>query len=114
MLIGIKKAQSTAEYAILFGLVIAAALAMQTYVKRSLNAKVKAASDMSTGTVTVTDVGSLVLEEQYEPYYSSSFSRVKTTTDITTKEVNAGGNATTETDREYSASSFDRTGEVEN
>ena len=39
MLIKFKKAQSTAEYAILFSLVVGAALAMQVYIKRSIQAK---------------------------------------------------------------------------
>lgn len=36
-----KKAQNTAEYAILIGIVVAAAVAMQTYVKRGLQARIK-------------------------------------------------------------------------
>jgi Flp pilus assembly pilin Flp len=58
-----KKAQSTAEYAILIGLVVAALIAMQTYVKRGLNAKMKDATDRF---ATTTNLGST---NQYEPYY---------------------------------------------
>lgn len=36
-----KKGQSTAEYAILIGLIIAAAIGMQTYVKRGMQAKLR-------------------------------------------------------------------------
>ena len=39
MLIKLKKAQSTAEYAILISVIVGAALAMQVYIKRSLQAK---------------------------------------------------------------------------
>ena len=39
------KGQSTAEYAIVIGLVIAAAVAMQVYVKRGLQGKIKDATD---------------------------------------------------------------------
>lgn len=40
-----KKGQSTAEYAILIGVVIAAAVGIQTYVKRGLQAKFKTEVD---------------------------------------------------------------------
>ena len=40
-----KKAQSTAEYSILFALVIAAAVGMQDEVRRSIQGKIKAALD---------------------------------------------------------------------
>ncbi len=59
-----RKGQNTAEYAIIIALVVAAAVAMQTYVKRSMQGGVKFAvdkikkSDTSTG--------------QYEPYYLQS------------------------------------------
>ena len=39
------RAQSTAEYAIVFGLVIAAVIGMQTYVKRGWQARVRVESD---------------------------------------------------------------------
>ncbi|MDD5070473.1 MAG: hypothetical protein PHV17_07060 [Candidatus Omnitrophica bacterium] len=40
MLMKLKKSQSTAEYAILFALVVAAAMGVQSHVKKSLQAKV--------------------------------------------------------------------------
>lgn len=59
-----KKAQNTAEYAILISLVIAGIIAMQTYAQRALQARVRDASrylaeegELSDNTV------------QYEPYY---------------------------------------------
>src|SRR3989338_2592363 len=70
-----KKGQSTVEYAIVVGVVVAALVAMQTYVKRGLQARYHdgiqflapetniAASD---GTV------SLGGTTQYEPYYLAS------------------------------------------
>lgn len=45
MLIKIRKAQSTAEYAILFSLVVAAAVGVQSYVRRALQARVFDATD---------------------------------------------------------------------
>ena len=62
-----KKGQSTAEYAIVIGLVIAAIVAMQIYVKRGLQGKVKDAVDYKDSSDTVTGTTA-----QYEPYYSSS------------------------------------------
>ncbi len=53
-----KRGQSTAEYAVLIGLVIAAVLAMQVYVKRALQGKMQVETDK--------------LGAQYEPYYLSS------------------------------------------
>jgi hypothetical protein len=58
-----KKAQSTAEYAIVIALVVAAAMAMQVYLKRSMQGGIKFAVDKaakSGGT------------GQYEPYYLES------------------------------------------
>lgn len=67
--------QSTAEYAILLGVVVAAIVGMQIYVKRGMNARLKDGSDSAmaamwanlgkTGTPTPDD-------RQYEPYYTSS------------------------------------------
>jgi len=59
--------QSTAEYAIVIGLVIAAAVAMQVYVKRGIQAKVKGAVDFVPA-----DQAELLSGRQYEPEYSSS------------------------------------------
>lgn len=67
MLKRLRRGQSTAEYAIVIGLVIAAAVAMQVYVKRGIQGKVKDAVDFSktdvTSGVTIGATG------QYEPYY---------------------------------------------
>jgi len=59
-----KKAQQTAEYALLISLVVAAVIAMQTYAQRSIQAKIKGASDYLT-----TDQNVITSQEQYEPYY---------------------------------------------
>ncbi len=59
-----KKAQNTAEYAILISLVVAGIIAMQTYAQRALQAKVRgAAQHLQTKT---SDLGNTI---QYEPYY---------------------------------------------
>lgn len=62
-----RKAQTTAEYAIVIGLVIAAVLAMQVYVKRGLQGRVKDAVDHTDPSDTITGVTG-----QYEPYYTQS------------------------------------------
>ena len=64
-----KTGQSTAEYAIVIGLVIAAAVAMQVYIKRGIQAKIKGAVDFSPapGNSNITFTGA-----QFEPDYALS------------------------------------------
>lgn len=67
-----RKGQSTAEYAIVLGVVIAALVGMQLYVKRGLNAKMKDVSDhlaSEAGMTTGTTADHL---RQYEPYYTGT------------------------------------------
>jgi len=60
-----KKAQNTAEYAILISLVVAGIIAMQTYAQRTLQARVR---DASLFLVNATQgLGNSTV--QYEPYY---------------------------------------------
>jgi len=65
------KAQSTAEYVIVLGLIVAAVIAMQTYVKRGFQGRIKDAVDY-------TDQGGQAgnavafTTKQYEPYYLES------------------------------------------
>lgn len=75
-----KKAQNTAEYAILISLVVAGIVAMQTYAQRALQARVKDASGLMTsikGDTASSSAwsgagGSMNQTKQYEPYYLSS------------------------------------------
>jgi hypothetical protein len=74
MLIQLKKskAQTTAEYAILIALIVGALLAMQIYVKRGLQGRVR---DVVDHTGAGGEVGGETLEfsgAQYEPYYLTS------------------------------------------
>ncbi len=62
-----RKAQNTAEYALLIALVVAGVIAMQTYAQRALQARVHDAS-IYLATSTNTIGGST----QYEPYYMQS------------------------------------------
>ena len=59
-----KKAQNTAEYAILISLVVAGIIAMQTYAQRALQARVRDASQYMVETINLGDK-----LQQYEPYY---------------------------------------------
>jgi hypothetical protein len=63
-----KKAQSTAEYVIVLGLIVAAVMAMQTYVKRGFQGRIKDAVDFTDNAGT----GVNFKTKQYEPYYLSS------------------------------------------
>ena len=59
-----KKAQNTAEYAILISLVVAGIIAMQTYAQRALQARVRDASVFMKNATK--GLGNTL---QYEPYY---------------------------------------------
>lgn len=62
-----KKAQNTAEYALLIALVVAGVIAMQTYAQRALQARVRDAATYLTNQTS--DIGTT---KQYEPYYLQS------------------------------------------
>lgn len=59
-----KRAQQTAEYALLISLVVAAVIAMQTYAQRTIQARIRDASQYLT-----TQTSALGATNQYEPYY---------------------------------------------
>ena len=62
-----KKAQNTAEYAILIALVIGGVVAMQTYAQRALQGRLRDAS------VTMRDqTNGIGTTLQYEPYYTNT------------------------------------------
>ena len=65
-----RKAQNTAEYALLSALVVAGVIAMQTYAQRSLQGRVRDAADFMTRDKTLADHGFTL--KQYEPYYLQS------------------------------------------
>lgn len=64
-----KKAQNTAEYALLIALVVAGIIAMQTFAQRALQARVRDASVFLTNSSNVNAIGTT---NQYEPYYLQS------------------------------------------
>jgi hypothetical protein len=87
-----KRAQGTAEYVIVLGLVIGAVIAMQTYLKRGLQSRVKEATDYTynpgndSGMSYSTNMSIFNGSVQYEPYYlRSDFASTRqgeTTTDL--------------------------------
>lgn len=62
-----KKAQQTAEYALLISLVVAAIIAMQTYAQRTIQARIRDASGYLTSRTSA-----MGTTNQYEPYYLKS------------------------------------------
>lgn len=74
-----QRGQSTAEYAILVSLVIASIVAMQTYVKRGLQGKVKDATDHVSDEMQ--QAGVTGTTTQYEPYYASNDFKVSQSQD---------------------------------
>lgn len=90
-----KKAQNTAEYAILIALVIGAVVAMQTYAQRALQGRLRdAAVELAVRT------SALGNSLQYEPYYLNQRSHTdKAQTDLDTYERQTrGAVATKQTD----------------
>ena len=63
-----KKAQNTAEYAILISLVVAGIIAMQTYAQRALQARVRDAGQYLASSTALGGQDTV----QYEPYYLST------------------------------------------
>ncbi len=75
-----KKGQNTAEYAILIALVIGAAVAMQTYVKRGIQGRMR--DEVADMAETTSELGST---KQYEPNYLESDFKATTTEDTKTQ-----------------------------
>jgi hypothetical protein len=91
-----KKGQSTAEYAILIGLIIAAIVAIQPYVKRTLQGKYKTEADNFTTTLgsQLNDSGlSLVVTEVVDPETQFEYDQ---TVGRSTQNILTGTGATTD------------------
>ena len=78
--------QSLAEYALVLTVVVLAAVGMQVYLKRSLQAKVKDVADSATDALRASGIPNIPL--QYEPYYSP-----ETTTPLVTTQKSSGTEA---------------------
>ncbi len=92
-----RRGQSTAEYAILIGVVIGALVAMQTYVKRGAQGRIKAVVDSYTaGSVGSGQIAVTNTRTQYEPYYLESNFNVGRSSE-TTEQINLPANTITRT-----------------
>ncbi|MFA5039180.1 MAG: hypothetical protein WC732_05830 [Candidatus Omnitrophota bacterium] len=67
-----RKGQNTAEYAILIGVIVAAAIAMQIYIRRGMQARIKDAVDFVQTADEDSGNGLFGNMTQYEPYYYQS------------------------------------------
>ena len=66
-----KKAQNTAEYAILISLVVAGIIAMQTFAQRAIQARIRDAAHYGADITTTVESGAVDIDGtlQAEPYY---------------------------------------------
>ena len=71
-----RKGQNILEYSILIALVVGAAVAMQTYVKRGLQGRVKNAVDHTGNANTIAGASLSFDGNQYEPYYLTSNAQI--------------------------------------
>ena len=104
-----RKAQQTAEYAIVLGLVVGAVVAMQVYVKRGLQGRIKQFSAVLPNETEIHGLedqgyGEIDFDTQYEPYYLASNFTVERTSGgsglITPDgDTHTFRNATSETER---------------
>ncbi len=101
-----KKGQNTAEYAILIGVIVAAAIAMQVYIRRGVQARIKDAVDFTA--TADDDMGGNVFSGnlQYEPYYDQGSTYTTTSTAQVTEELQLGGGVVRDAISQYT----DRTG----
>ncbi len=86
-----KRGQSTLEYVILVGFVVAALIAMGVYMKRSIQGKIRESSDQ--------------IGEQYSAQHTAS--NYTTTTNLQQREVQSAGGASTIT---YDTNTQQKTG----
>ena len=83
MLIRVRKAQSTLEYALLIGVVVGALLYMQNYLKRSIQGRLQTIGDQ--------------MGDQYSPHETTRNEHMLMTTSQVTEFTTRGANSTTTT-----------------
>ena len=86
-----KRAQTTAEYAILIALVVGAVVAMQIYVKRGIQGRVRNVVDHTGAGGDVAGQTLNFTAEQYEPYYTTSTADTTQNTGSTETMTTGGG-----------------------
>ena len=101
-----RRGQNTAEYAILIGVIVAAAIAMQIYVRRGMQARIRDAVDYSQSADEGTGV-EIFNTSQYEPYYTDQ--NLKTTSYTESSEAMVQGGAIT---RDITNEYTERTGTI--
>ena len=92
MLIRIKKAQSTLEYALIISVVVGALLAMQVYVKRGIQGRLKKAAD---------DLG-----DQYSPGHTTGSIAVTVNTN-SSENLSSGVSMTSSNSNQHRTESSD-------
>jgi hypothetical protein len=86
-----KKAQTTAEYAILIALIVGAVVAMQIYVKRGIQGRVKDVVDHTGSGGEVAGQNFSFSGGQYEPYYNQSTASTSQNSSSSDQMVAGGG-----------------------
>lgn len=106
-----KKAQSTAEYVIVLGLVVAAVIAMQTYVKRGLQGRVRdAVNFVDNGGQTDGGVVQFTGAQHEPAYLSSNFDSTRNASEAV--DMEADGAVATDTTTDISTRTGDQTFEA--
>jgi len=110
------RAQTTAEYAILFAIVVGAFIAMQVYIKRGLQGRIKDVVDARGGGGDVGNTQLTFNTAQYEPYYlQSNAQTTQTSNESETAGLGGGVNKTsnqrTNVTREQQTLSVNGTGQ---
>ncbi len=100
-----KRGQNTAEYAILIGVIVAAAIAMQIYIRRGMQARIRDAVDYSRLGQGNELQNFFSNEKQYEPYYLNS-SFTTTSSGAVQENMQVGGGV----NRDSMSDSTSRTG----
>jgi hypothetical protein len=85
-----RKGQNLAEYSILIAIVVAAAVAMQVYVRRGLQGRVADAVDHAPTTDNVANAPIVFDTKQYEPYYLEKESNISSQRDYTENVATRG------------------------
>lgn len=104
-----RKGQSTVEYALIIGVIVAALVGMQTYVKRGLQARYHDGMQFLATEVNGGAAG-LGATNQYEPYYSESSYAVTQNRNENEAVAARGGTVRTlaQDDRTRAAGGFER------
>ncbi len=86
-----KRAQTTAEYAILIALIVGAVVAMQIYVKRGIQGRVRDVVDHTGTGGEVAGENLTFTASQYEPYYNQSTANTTQSASSSDQLLTGGG-----------------------